>query len=55
MPVLSEFFLAFMGRNFPKFAFSPAGHFNVSLDFKFLQYETEKAGRSRGFFIGIGF
>ena len=48
MPILSEFFLAFMGRNLPKFAFSSAGHLNISLSFEFLQYETEKIRRSRG-------
>ena len=27
--VFSEFFLAFMGRNLPQFAFSSAGHFKL--------------------------
>jgi hypothetical protein len=31
MPVFSEFFLAFMGGNLPEFAFSSAGHLDLSL------------------------
>jgi hypothetical protein len=32
--VLSKLLLAFMRRNLPQFAFSSAGHFNVSLGFQ---------------------